>query len=111
MKASDFDPQLDALNQRSVGRLMNAEVFDRAAFTALYSYLCEKAVLIKLEHVVSKQVLSVLLGAQKAIESRAEYNMLVRENTDLCREFAMLLDLIVCGEDCRDRSAGVPRIL
>jgi hypothetical protein len=110
MKASDFDLELEELRRRSVDRLLMADVLDLAAFNALYSYLCEKATLIKQEHVLSKQVLSVLLDAQQAIESRAQYDAVVRQHKSLIPKFATLLGLIAHGEDCRDRQPGVPRI-
>jgi hypothetical protein len=110
MKASDFDLQLEELNQQSVGRLMTAEEFDLSAFRALYAYLCEKATNIKSEHVVSKQVLRVMLWAPKAMEGRAKYDPVVRQNMELVRDFARLLDLIAIGEDCNDRKPGVPRV-
>jgi hypothetical protein len=47
MKASDFDLELDELDKKSVGRLMNAEVFDLQAFNALKEYLSKKSELIK----------------------------------------------------------------
>jgi len=73
MPPSDFDPELQELRQKSVHRLLAAEVFDPKAFQELKAYLCVKSEAIKHEHVVSKQVLSVILDAANSIESRAEY--------------------------------------
>jgi len=111
MKASDYDMELEELNRKSVSRLIMADVFDRAAFDALYAYLCQKTTLIKEEHVVSKQVLAVLLNTPQAIQSRAEYLPEVREQKDLIPKFAALLGLIVRGEACGERQPGVPRVL
>jgi len=111
MKASDYDLELEELERKSVSRLLQADVLDRAAFDALYAYLCKKTVLIKHEHVVSKQVLAVLVNTPEIIRSRAEYLPEVREHKDLISKFAELLGLIVRGEDCGDRQPGVPRIL
>jgi hypothetical protein len=110
MKASDFDLQLEQLYEDSVGRLLN-DHFDASKFEAFRQYLCQKAELIKAEHVVSKQVIHYLLSAQGAIESRAEYLPVVRNNIQLAHTFAYLLNLIAIGEGCNDRKAGVPRII
>jgi hypothetical protein len=109
MPASDFDSDLQDLHRKSVGRLMAADVYDADAFAALNSSLCEKAELIKGEHVISKQVLDCLLSAAKAIESRAEYIPAVRADLARAGDFYMLLDLMVIGEGCGDRQSGVPR--
>lgn len=111
MSASDFDMELQELQERSVGRLLMADVFDKPAFDALLNCLCRKAEIIKMEHVVSKQVLSCLLSASGAIESRAEYDEEVRRHAPLANEFSTLLELIALGEDCSDRNRGVPRVL
>jgi hypothetical protein len=110
MKASDYDLELEELKRKSVDRLFMADVFDRAAFDALYAYLCRKIALIKHEHVVSKQVLAVLLNTPQIVRSRAEYLPEVREHQDLLPKFAELFSLIVLGEECGDRQSGVPRI-
>ena len=111
MSPSDFDLELQELHRKSVGRLLTAETFDRSAFEALKAYLCEKAEHIKSEHVISKQVLDCLLSAWRAIESRAEYMPDARKSVAMAAEFFMLLDLMVGGEGCNDRKAGVPRVL
>ena len=109
MPASDFDLELQELQRRSVHRLLAADTFDESAFIELKRYLCAKAELIKEEHVVSKQVLSVLLEAASAIESRAEYVASARAHVGMANEFHMLLGLIAIGEGCNDRVPGVPR--
>ena len=110
MTASNFDHDLQELQERAVGRLIATDVFDRQAFEALKTYLCEKAELIKTEHVVSKQVLSCLLSASQSIENRADYIPEARANLAMASEFSMLLGLIAIGEGCNDRRPGVPRI-
>jgi hypothetical protein len=111
MNASDFDPQLQELQRRSVDRLLEADVFDKPAFVVLLAYLNEKAERIRVERVVSKQVLSCLLSATQAIESRAEYLPEARSNLAMASEFSMLLGLIAIGESLNNRRSGVPRIL
>lgn len=110
MSASDFDLRLQELRQRSVDRLIAAEVFDEAAFAKLKGYLCEKSKDVKREHVISKQVLSAILDAANVIESRAEYMPEVRQHRSLVTDFYMLLGLMAIGETWSDRAAGVPRI-
>jgi hypothetical protein len=111
MSPSDHDLRLEELNYRAVVRLLAADVFDAAAFEDLKLYLCEKADLIKQEHVVSKQVLQCLVSASQAIETRAEYLPEVRRNIKMAAEFSTLLGLIAGGESCSDRTPGVPRVL
>jgi len=110
MSASDFDLQLQELHQKSVHRLIAAEVFDLDAFNELKRYLCEKSNAIKHEHVVSKQVISILLDAAGIIESRAEFMPEVRQQLPLANDFHMLLGLIAIGEAWGDRIPGVPRV-
>ncbi|MBB1519896.1 hypothetical protein [Aquipseudomonas guryensis] len=110
MSPSDFDVELKDLYERSVGQLMT-DYFDASAFDAFHEYLCQKADLIKSEHVVSKQVLHYLLSAQQVIESRAEYLPAAKQNIQLAEEFAMLLGLIAIGEGRNDRAPGVPRAI
>lgn len=110
MNASDFDLRLEELYEDSVGRLLN-DHFDVSRFEAFHQYLCEKAELIKSEHVVSKQVIHYLLSAQGVLGSSAEYQPAVRNNPQLAAAFARLLRLISIGEGCNDRKAGVPRII
>jgi hypothetical protein len=52
-----------------------------------------------------------MLWAPKAMEGRAKYDPVVRQNMELVRDFARLLDRIAIGEDCTDRKPGVPRVL
>lgn len=111
MAASDFDLHLVELQKKSVGRLISAEVFDKEAFETFKAYLCEKAELIKQEHVISKQVVACLLEAIAVIDSRAQSIASVRENAHLGAELYMLLGLMAIGEGCNDRKPGVPRIV
>ncbi|MCP1374178.1 hypothetical protein [Dyella lutea] len=110
MSPSDFDLELEEIYNRSVGQLLT-DHFDAAAFDALYLRLCEKAELIKAEHVVSKQVLHYLLSAQQAVQSRAPYVHAAQQHISLVSKFAMLLGLIAIGEAPSDRLPGVPRIV
>ncbi|KLD70684.1 hypothetical protein [Xanthomonas pisi] len=110
MTTHNFDFHLQELQERAIGKLIAAETFDKRAFDALKAYLCEKAELIKAEHVVSKQVISCLLSAAQTIESRAEYIPEARANLAMASEFSMLLELIAIGESCNDRRPGIPRV-
>jgi hypothetical protein len=109
MSASDFDLELQELHQKSVHRLIAAEIFDAEAFNHLKRYLCDKSNYIKQEHVISKQVVSIILEAAGIIESRAEYMPSVREHLPLANDFHMLLGRIAIGEAWGDRTPGVPR--
>lgn len=111
MLPSDYDMKLKELLEKSVDRLICAEVFDTAAFHELYTYLCEKSEEIKSEHVVSKQVIAAIFSAQRTIENNAAYNAKAKENLSLANKFAVLLELMVIGETPNDRVPGVPRIL
>ncbi|CBJ39819.1 conserved hypothethical protein (plasmid) [Ralstonia solanacearum CMR15] len=112
MSASDYDLQLADLHSASIGKLQQAEVFDQAAFQALYDYLRLKADAIGQEHVISKQVVHCLLAAQKAILGMGEH-VLVQGKRDaaMAGDFYALLDLIALGERLGDRVPGVPRIV
>ena len=111
MKPSDYDLELEDLDRRSTDRLLAAEVFDGAAFAALNDYLSRKAEAIKVEHVISKQVLGSLRNAASAIRNLAPHVPQARENLALADEFEMLLDLMIIGESPQDRVPGVPRII
>jgi hypothetical protein len=110
VNASNYDLTLEELSEASVGRLLAAEVFDLAAFRKLKDYLSAKSEHIKAEHVVSKQVVKVLLSAAQAIENSAEHVAGARENLALAREFHIMLGLIAIGEAPSDRKAGRPRV-
>jgi len=92
-------------------RLLASDSFDLAAFDALYNYLGQKAEALKSEYVISKQVLSCLRNASKAIRNQAPHVAAARENLRLADKFEMLLDLMIIGESPRDRQPGVPRIV
>lgn len=111
MNASDYDLTLEELSEASVGRLLAVQVFDLSAFRTLKEYLSAKSERIKSEHVVSKQVVNVLLSAARAIEDSAAHNSGARENLWLAQEFLLMLDLIAIGEAPGDRQPGKPRIL
>jgi hypothetical protein len=110
MAASDFDLELVELRRKSVGRLVAAEAFDQQAFDDLWTYLCEKAELIKQEHVISKQVISLVLEAAAVIESRAPRVEGARKNAHLVMQHHNLLGLLAHGEGCADRVPGVARV-
>lgn len=111
MSVNDYDLELEELQRRSVERLFSAESFDAAAFAALREHICGKAEALRNEFVISKQMLSCLRDASKAIRSRAEYIPAARENLRVADDFEMLLDLLIAGEGCQDRQPGVPRII
>lgn len=111
MTSRNFDPQLEALDQRATSRLLTAESFDLNAFTDLWEYLAQKAESIKQDYAISKQVLGSLRNAAKAIRTQAPYVPLARENMALADKFEMLLDLMIIGESPSDRVPGIPRII
>ena len=104
-----FDLELQSLRERSVDRLLKADVFDREAFDTLLLYLDGKAHLFRAECAIPKQVLSCLREAASVILSRAEYVPAAKTNIDVAGEFEMLLDLMIIGETLADRATGVPR--
>ena len=110
MSENDYDLTLAELTDRSVGRLACAEVFDVAAFEALKAHLWRKAVGLRQEYTLSKQVLSCIRLAISTIQSRAEYVPQVREHLDWVNSFEMILDRLIAGEVEDDRKPGVPRI-
>ena len=110
MKPSDFDIELEKLFNQSVGRLLSSDDFSGSAFSNLYEYLCTKAESIKEEHVVSKQVISYIFSAQRAIENSSCHNQEASKHLQLANDFSYLLELISRGETPNDRKPGVPRI-
>lgn len=111
MSPNDYDLDLVELYRRSTGRLETAEVFDEKAFHALKHYLCAKAEALKAEHVVSKQILECLRSTAQIIRTQSNSVPAAKANLKLANEFEMLLDLIIIGEGCNDRTLGVPRII
>nr|WP_295887784.1 hypothetical protein [uncultured Devosia sp.] len=111
MLENHFDPQLEELTDRSVGRLLVADVLDLQAFEALKDHIWGKAVGLKDEFCLSKQVLSSLRSAAHAIRSRAEYLPDARNHLGLANEFDEMLDRLVASEVRSYRQAGVPRII
>ncbi len=109
MSENHFDALLDELTDRSVGRLLKADVFDGPAFETLEDYLWQKADGLRSEATISKQVLISLRSAVAAIRSRAEYLPAVREQLHRADTFDMMLDLLIAGETRPDRRPGVPR--
>ena len=108
---SVFDMELKTLDDKATGRLLMADVFDEAAFTNLYSYVCALAEKFKKENVVPKQFLAVVLNAASTIRSRAEYLAEVKKRIKLADDFDMVLALVAIGEVPGDRRPGVPRII
>lgn len=106
-----FDLELEILREKSVDRLLKAEVFDANAFEDLLKYLDGKAGRLKSEFAISKQVLSCLRDAATAIFSRSEYLPEVKAGSEIARQFEMLLDLMIIGETLADRQAGNPRVI
>ncbi|GLR84773.1 hypothetical protein [Bradyrhizobium iriomotense] len=111
MSENYYDAQLEELKQRSVDRLLSADVFDLPAFQALHAHLWHKARGLKNEYVISKQILACIRSAATAIESRAEYLSSVREHVHLAGDFHAMLDRLIAGEIEGDRTAGIPRII
>jgi hypothetical protein len=111
MSQNHYDIHLDELKQRSIDRLLMAEVFDLSAFRDLKAYLWQKAEHLKDEDTISKQILSCIRSASAAIESRAEYIPTVREHLSMSRDFSLMLDMMIAGEVEGDRSPGIPRII
>lgn len=105
------DIELEALNEKATGRLLKADVFDEVAFKNLYSYICKVAEKLKMESVLSKQFLAVVLNAASAIRSRAEYLPDVKKSMSLADDFDMVLALVAVGEAPSDRRPGVPRVI
>src|SRR5262245_24801024 len=103
-----FDMELQALRQRTVDRLMSAEVLDRPAFDALLQYLNSKAAVLRGEPAIPKQVLACLRDAAGAIRSRAEYVAAFGPHVEMADKFDMLLDLMIIGETLEDRAT--PRV-
>ena len=106
-----YDQSLAELAECSVGRLLMAEVFDEKAFVDLEKYLWKKAEGMKDEHVISKQVLKLLLSASSAVRSRAEYIPEVAAHLQWADRFEMMLHQFVDGETVQHRRPGVPRVL
>ncbi|MDP1554153.1 MAG: hypothetical protein Q8L84_01730 [Hyphomonas sp.] len=106
-----FDSALQALREKSVDRLLLADVFDADAFEALLSYLDSKGARLKAEFAIPKQVLSCLRDAANSILSRAEYLPEVKRNIGTARQFELLLDLMIIGETLSDRPPGQPRVV
>lgn len=111
MDPLDFDAELQTLKERSIDRLLMADICDRRAFEVLLDGLEARAVKLKSLHVLPKQFLSCLRGASEAITSRAEYLPDARDALDLGRRFDLLLDLAIRGESLADRARGAPRVV
>jgi len=111
MSTLHYDLELEELRQRASGRLLTVDAFDVAAFEALREYIAGKANDLREKSVLSKQLLSCLREATKAIESRAAYVPAVREHQVIANEFELLLDLLIASESPDDRKRGAPRII
>lgn len=107
----EFDPVLGLLREKSVDRLLMADVFDVNAFADFLTYLDSKASKLKDEFAISKQVLSCLRDATKAILSRAEYVPELKQNIEMAYKFELLLDLMIMGETLSERVSGRPRVI
>jgi hypothetical protein len=111
MSENHFDSKLEELKERSVDRLLNADMFDVSAFEALKDPLWRKAIGLRREYAISKQVLFTVRSAAAAIKSRAEYVPSVRDHMRWANDFDRMLDLLTAGETQDDRKSGVPRII
>lgn len=103
MSEIHFDPVLEELTERSVCRLLSAEVFDEDAFDALEDHIWRKADGLQSEPVIAKQILQSLRSAVSAIRSRAEYLPEVRAQLNRADEFDTMLDRLIAGERRSDR--------
>jgi hypothetical protein len=106
-----FDSLLEELKERSVDRLLKAEVFDVSAFEAFREHLWRKATGLQKEYAISKQILFSIRSATAAIKSRAEYIPSIREHLHWAHDFDLMLDRLIAGEIQEDRKSGVPRIM
>jgi hypothetical protein len=101
---------MEELKEKAVGNLLCNDTFDVTAFDDLYNYLCGKSEAIKSEYVISKQIISTIYSAQRAIENTVGFNQLAAENRGLIAKFSNLLELMSLGESPNDRKPGVPRV-
>ena len=108
---NEHDIQLKELYENSVGKLLMSELFDKAAFDALYQHLESKAELLKKEYMVSKQIMSAILNASSFIRSTSKHVEGSKQNIALAAKFENLLDLICKNEAPSDRQPNVPRII
>jgi hypothetical protein len=111
MSENHFDSRLQELKERSVDRLLMAEVFDLSAFEAFKEHLWRKAIGLQNEYVISKQILFSLRSAAGAIRSRAEYIPSIREHLHWANDFDSMLDRLIASETEQDRKPGVPRVV
>jgi hypothetical protein len=111
MSANDYDLQLEELELRSTFRLLSSGSFDAAAFAELRAHVCQKAEALRGEYVLSKQLLKALRGASSAIRNQSAHVAEARAHLSVADDFEMLLDLLIAGEGCEDRTPGSPRIL
>ena len=111
MSENNFDPILEELTDRSVGRLLLADSYDAGAFDALTDHIWQKAEKLQSEPTIAKQLLRSLRSAIQAIQSRAEYLPEVRAQLHRASEYDAMLDRLIAGETRSDRSPGVPRVL
>ncbi|MES2057994.1 MAG: hypothetical protein V4564_18800 [Pseudomonadota bacterium] len=111
MSENHFDIVLEELTDRAVGKLLKADVFDASAFDALQDHLWQKAGGLQHEASISKQVLRSLRSAAAAIQSRAEYLPVVRQQLHRANGFEEMLDRLIAGETRLTRQPGVPRIM
>jgi hypothetical protein len=111
MSINHYDIRLEELKQRSVDRLLCADVFDLSAFQDLKAYLWQQAELLKDEYVISKQILLCIRSASAAINSRAEYVSTAREHRSMARDFSLMLDMIIAGEVEGGRQPDVQRVI
>ncbi|WP_144410137.1 hypothetical protein [Chromobacterium vaccinii] len=111
MKPSDYDLHLEQLKKDSVDRLLIREEFSLPSFNELHQYLCQKAVEIRSEYIVSKQIIATILSAKNAIENSTSINIEARNNIDLANKFLFLLEMIAKDEEPMNRKPGIPRII
>ena len=107
----DYQIELQELKEKSVDRLLCAEVYDKAAFLNLEAYLIKRTKNEIGKETISRQLLQVLHGAIGALESRAEYLPELKNEKEVITRFQAILGCLIAGEDPDSRQAGVPRII
>ena len=107
----NYNLELESLHDKSVGRLLAAEVYDRCAFDELAMCLTRCVQEENKKSHVSRQVLQILTGAIGSFESRAEYLPELANEDAMISKFQTLLRCFIIGEDPDNRQPGVPRII
>jgi hypothetical protein len=92
------DHVLDQLAAASTKRLWCSGEWSLAAFEALYDHLAAQADKFTEEPALSKQVLSCIRAASRALVLYAPAGLEISEVINLSRKFDDLLDMLIDGE-------------